>query len=213
MTAFERFAVASLALVLVVIFASAAIRLGPSLDVSSIGAVRMLHRIAASLEVLTMIGLGWIAWRARARQPAIAGGAAAAAAITLFLSVLGIAVGQKPPLAAAVANLLGGLALGAVFAWVLGRGQRAPVERRRPLGNAIAALILLQCALGAWVSIVAGDLWTAPLFAHAFLGTALATAAAWFALRCNRALHRFGLLGLALLTPAEIGRASCRERV
>jgi len=60
----------------------------------------------------------------------------------------------------------------------------------------------VQCLLGAWISIFAVELWTLPLFLHAIVGTAIACGAAWIGLRCEQALPRFALLGLALAVPA-----------
>ena len=79
---------AGLALVLIVIVFSVAIRIGE--DGAGAGLMRVLrgvHRVSASAEVLAAIALAWLAWR---RSLAIA-------ALTIFLSVLGILAGQKPP--------------------------------------------------------------------------------------------------------------------
>lgn len=193
-----RAAWAGLVLVLVVIVVSVAIRLGE--DSASAGLMRVLrgvHRASASAEVLAAIALAWLAWR---RSLAVA-------ALTIFLSVLGILAGQKPPPLAALGNLLGGLALAAAFAWVLGRTHgRAPQGRSR-LALAAAALLALQCALGAWVSLYAEELWTWAFAGHALLGLALAAGAAWLALRLAHAPQRYGLLAVALAAPAA-GAAS-----
>lgn len=182
-----------LVLVLVVIVFSVAIRIGE--ESASAGLLRVLrgvHRVSASAEVLAAIALVWLAWR---RSLAVA-------VLTIFLSVLGILAGQKPPPLAALGNLLGGLALAAAFAWVLGRAHgRAPQERRR-LGDGVAALFVVQCGLGAWLSLFAEELWSLALLAHALVGLALAAGAAWLALRLARAPQRFALLGLALAAPA-----------
>jgi hypothetical protein len=189
---------AGLALVLTVIVVSVAIRIGA--DAASAGLMRALrgvHRAAASLEVLAAIALAWFAWRRS--LPVLV--------LTVFLSVLGILAGQKPPPLAALGNLLGGLALAAAFAWALGSAHgRAPQGKRR-LGQAAAALFAAQCALGAWLSLFAKDLWSLALLCHAILGLALAAGAAWLALRLARASQRFALLGVALAAPAA-GAAS-----
>lgn len=176
----------ALGLVLVVLFASAAIRLG----LQPLGVLRGIHRTAASLEVLAMLALLWLAWRQTLP----------AAVLTVFLSVLGIAAGQEPPPAAATGNLLGGLALAAAFAWMLGR--RAALGYRGWQVHAAAALVALQCALGAWIALFAEELWSLPLLLHAVLGGALAAALAWLALRLQRAGARLALLGIALAAPA-----------
>jgi hypothetical protein len=189
---------AGLALVVTVIVVSVAIRIGA--DVASAGLMRALrgvHRASASLEVLAALALAWFAWRS----------SLAVLALTVFLSVLGIFAGQKPPPLAALGNLLGGLALAAAFAWALGRAHgRAPQGRSR-LGHAAVALFAVQCALGAWLSIFAEELWSLALLAHALLGLALAAGAAWLALRLALAPQRFALLGVALVAPAA-GAAS-----
>ncbi|HSG77476.1 MAG TPA: hypothetical protein VLA30_15235 [Burkholderiales bacterium] len=183
---------AGLGLVLVVLFASLAIRHASDELGAVLGAVRGVHRAAASLEVVAALALTWLAWRR----------ALGVAVLTVFLSVLGIAVGQNPPPAAAAANLLGGLALAAAFAWLLGRAQGHAARAARRLGHAVAALFVAQCALGAWLAIFAEDIWGWVLAGHVALGLGLAAGAAWLALRLERAAQRFALLGLALAVVA-----------
>lgn len=179
---------AGLGLVLLVIVVSVAIRL----DAEPLVALRGVHRTAASLEVLAMLTLAWLAWRR----------ALLVIALTVILSALGIAAGQNPPPAAALGNLLGGLALGAAFAWVLGRAQGQAGQRSSRIGNAAVALFAVQCVLGAWLALFAEELWSWALLAHAALGLALAAGAVWLALRLERAAQRFALLGVALAAPA-----------
>ena len=189
---------AGLVLVLVVIVVSVVIRVGA--DAASAGvmlALRAAHRVSASAEVLAAIALVWFAWR---RSLAVA-------ALTIYLSVLGILAGQNPPPLAALGNLLGGLALAAAFAWALGRAHGAVPQEKARLGHAAAALCAVQCALGAWLSIFAKELWSLALLAHALIGLALAAGAGWLALRLARAPQRFALLGVALAAPAA-GAAS-----
>jgi len=179
---------AGLGLVLLVIVLSAAIRL----DAGPLAALRGAQRAAASLEVVSMLALAWLAWR----------GAVPAIALTAFLSVLGIAAGQNPPPLAALGNLLGGLALAAAFAWVLGRAHGREARGARLLGHAAAALLAVQCALGAWLAIFAKELEAWALGAHTALGFALAAGAVWLALQLGRAAQRVALLGVALAAPA-----------
>jgi len=189
---------AGLILVLTVIVFSVAIRLGAeSASAGLMLAMRGVHRVSASAEVLAAIALVWLAWR---RSLAVA-------ALTIFLSVLGILAGQKPPALAALGNLLGGLALAAAFAWVLGRAHGRAPQGRGLLSHAVVALFVLQCALGAWLSIFAEELWSLALLAHALVGLALAAGTAWLALRLPGARQRFALLGAALAAPAA-GAAS-----
>ncbi len=189
---------AGLILVFTVIVFSVAIRLGAqSASAGLMLAMRGVHRVSASAEVLAAIALVWLAWR---RSLAVA-------VLTIFLSVLGILAGQKPPPLAALGNLLGGLALAAAFAWMLGRAHGRAPQGRGLLGHAAAALVALQCTLGAWLSIFAEELWSLALLAHALIGLTLAAGAAWLALRLARARQRFALLGAALAAPAA-GAAS-----
>lgn len=189
---------AGLGLVLIVIVFSVAIRIGEdSAGAGLMRALRGVHRVSASAEVLAAIALAWLAWR---RSLAVA-------ALTIFLSVLGILAGQKPPPLAALGNLLGGLALAAAFAWVLGRTHGVVPHDKARLGHVVAAVFVVQCALGAWLSLFAEELWSLALLAHALLGLAIAAGAAWLALRLAHAPRRFALLGLALAAPAA-GAAS-----
>lgn len=180
-------ATAGLGLVLLVIVLSVAIRL----DAGPLGALRGVHRTAASLEVVTMLVCAWFAWRKA--LPVIV--------LTVFLSALGIAAGQNPPPAAALGNLLGGLALAAAFARALGRAHRRGAQNWRRLAHAGTALLAVQCALGAWLSIFVQGAWSWALVAHAELGLGLAAGAVWLSLRLARPAQRLALLGVALAVP------------
>jgi heme A synthase len=189
-------AAAGLGCVLLVLFVSAAIRLGAEVfTVSEMKILRGVHRTAASLEVVAMVAAAWLAWRMRANQPVIA----LAAALTVALSVLGILAGQQPPPLAAYGNLTLGLALAASFAWLLGRTSDAKANR---VAHLAAAVIIVQVLLGAWIAIYSETLWSWALVVHALLGLALAAGAMWLAARIERAAARFALAGLALAVPA-----------
>jgi hypothetical protein len=180
---------ASLGLVMLVLFASAVIRLAGEELGGTLAVVRGVHRVAASAAALAILAAGWLAWRAGARAMG-----AGLVGLMLGLSALGAATGISPPPAAAAGNLLGGLLLAALLAWCLGR------ERRRggaPLMHAVAALAGLQAALGAWCSIVETQTWTFALIGHATLGLALAGVLAW---QAERARER-AVLALALAAP------------
>lgn len=181
-----------LGLMLVVVLAAAGIRLG-----IGVAPLRVVHRAAASLEVVAVLWLGWMAWRARTHRPA----ALIALVLTVFLSAIGIAFGQDPPPAAASANLLGGLALTAVFAWILGAESGSDPHRRyRGLTPILAAvLIVIQLFLGARLAIV--DRFAPALPAHGLLAIALAALLGWVGL--SRVPGRAGkaLFALALATP------------
>lgn len=160
----------SLALVLVVVFASAVIRLlGEDLG-GALLVVRGVHRVAASVAALAILAAGWLAWRGGRRALA-----AATVALMLALSALGAATGTTPPPAAQAGNLLGGLALAGMLAWLL---SPHPSSRRTQI---FIALLALQAALGAWLSIFAEELWSLPLIAHAMLGLALIGGIVWLA--------------------------------
>lgn len=197
-----------LGLLLAVVVAAAGIRLG-----TGTGALRVVHRAAASLEVIVVLWLGWMAWRARATRPAVFRASLLAIGLTALLSVIGIATGQNPPAAWAAANLLGGLALAAVFAWLLGRLRAGkmgtdPIFRRsaQPAGKwglspffLIGVLLAVQLFLGARLSIV--DRFAAALPVHGLLALALSALLAWVALARVRSAAGKLLFALALAAP------------
>lgn len=181
---------ASLALVVVVLFASALIRLAGEELGGALVLVRGVHRVAASAAALAILGAGWQLWRAGRR-----GTGAALVALMLALSALGAATGTEPPPLAAAGNLLGGLLLAALLAWLLGRERRQGGE---PLLHAIAALAALQALLGAWSTIFEkDDIWTLALLGHATLGLATAGLLGWIALRARA----WGLVAIACAAP------------
>ena len=186
----RRAAALALGLVLAVVLAAAGIRLE-----IGIPGLRIVHRAAASLEVVAVLWLGWLAWRARAERPALLCAALLALGLTAFLSVVGIAAGQRPPPVAAAANLLGGLALTAVFAWILG-GTRALT----PIFMSVAALMGVQIVLGARLSIV--ERYDVFLPVHALLAMVLAWLLGWVALVRVRGAAGKVLFALALVAPA-----------
>jgi hypothetical protein len=197
-------AAAGLALVLAVVLLSAAIRLGqaamPPMGEGMLLVLRGFHRAAASLEVLAAAWLGWFAWRTRVERPALARGVALAVALTVALSVLGIVSGRAPPPAAAAGNLLGGLALAAVFAWILGGLRRS--DGPAPgyvVGGGV--LLVVQCLLGARLAVFPAAAASPALPAHAMLGILLACGAAWLARRIGHVHYRAAAFALALLVP------------
>jgi hypothetical protein len=201
----ERAAAAGLTLVLAVVLLSAAIRLGqaaaPPLDPAILLVLRGFHRTAASLEVLVAAWLSWVAWQMRARRPALARGVALAAALTIVLSVLGIFAGRTPPPGAAMGNLLGGLALAAVFAWLLGE-SRSPAGRAAGRGAWIGLLLIAaQCVLGARLAVFPGAASSAALPAHAMLGILLAAGGVRLARGTPHLPRRRMGIALALLVP------------
>ncbi len=184
---------AALVLVLAVVVVSAAIRLGAdALSDSQLRILRGVHRGAASLELVALLAVAGLAWRARTGL----GAAALAVLLTAALAILGIAAGQKPPPAAAFGNLTLGLALAASFAWLLGS------LRRNPSANLPAALLVAaQALLGSAIAIFSETLWSWALVVHALLGLALGAGAIWLARRIERPAARFSLAVLALAAP------------
>jgi len=156
-----------LGLVLLVVIVAAGIRLE-----IGIPGLRVVHRVAASLEVAVVLWLAWMAWR----RPAVL----LALALTALLSVVGIIGGQQPPPAIAAINLLGGLTLAAVFAWILAEKGSGPFFTKRVLTPfPILLLLAIQVALGAWLTLV--GLYGMALPAHGLLAVALVPLLVWFA--------------------------------
>ncbi|MEW6688518.1 MAG: hypothetical protein AB1452_05420 [Pseudomonadota bacterium] len=194
-------------LTLIVVYASAAIRLGqaaaPPLGADALAVLRVVHRAAASLEVVVALLLAWLAWRARDEKPQLARAVGLVLVLTIFLSVLGVAAGRTPPPAAALGNVLGGLALVAAFAWILGGLRaRAPLPGNRASLPA-AVLLAAQCALGASLATLPGAWVWAAIPAHGILGIVLAAMmllllrrAAGVALACAVPLAGFSVLHL-----------------
>jgi hypothetical protein len=168
-----------LALVLLVVVAAAGIRLE-----IGIPGLRVVHRLAASLEVVVVLRLAWIA----PRRPAVW----MALGLTGLLALVGIVAGQQPPPAAAATNLLGGLALAATFAWILGGRMPGSFSGRRTLTPFLAVVLALQVSLGAWLSIV--ERFGPLLPAHAMLALVLTALLVWHA-------RRKALVVLALAAP------------
>jgi hypothetical protein len=183
-----------LGLLLVVVVAAAGIRL----DIAP-GVLRPIHRAAASLELIVALGLGWMAWRARASRPVVWRASLVAIGLTAFLSVIGIAAGQSPPPAAAAANLLGGLALAAVFAWLLGRIDGASRASGLALGSFVGVLLAIQLMLGARLSIV--ERFAVALPIHGLLAMVLAALLAWLGLARVPGRPGKALFALALAAP------------
>jgi hypothetical protein len=169
-----------LALVLLVVVAAAGIRLE-----TGIPGLRVVHRVTASLEVLVVLWLAWMDWR----RPAVL----LALALTALLSVVGIVAGQQPPPAAAAVNLLGGLLLAGVFAWIAGGKSGSDPNRENRGLTPILAMLAAQVALGAWLSLADRSGVAMPL--HGLLAVALTPVLVWLA------AGRRVLVALALAVP------------
>jgi cytochrome c oxidase assembly protein subunit 15 len=171
------FALAGAALMLIVIVASAYLRLepsvadcldgpacyggmaGPALVTPAIQIARTAHRIAASaVGLLLLMALG-TALRSRPRRWREAAIALAGLAVTLSLAVLGVLMsgmrgeGATPVAAAAVSpavtlgNLLGGFALLALFGWLYGSVQPPTARLSRTALRVTAAIALAATAV------------------------------------------------------------------
>lgn len=152
-----RAAVIGCALVFAVIVASAYLRIsqaGPGWS-GIVGFARIVHRLAASAEAVLAVMIAVVCWGARRQWKGGALTAAAIAALTVFLTVLGIATaeGQSPPVT--LGNLLGGMALLGAF-WLLRlQARSAPGSGRSTAVGWMGAGVLLfalQIALGGLVS-------------------------------------------------------------
>ncbi len=190
-------AAAGWALMLAVVAASAYIRMSaaPGADVDL---ARGVHRASASLAGLVVLLLAAHALWRRVLVP----GALAALALTAFLALLGRATGSAPPPPAALGNLLAGVALAALLAWLFGRARapwRAAAPERR-LAHAALAAAALQVAFGAWIAtFLAAERPSLAPWVHAATGIAVAALVAWLGMRLSRAgLARPGMAVIAL---------------
>lgn len=156
----DRLALAGAALTVVVVAASALLRLGTTLDAGGNVAaelpamlrvpVRLAHRIAASGVAIVAVAAVIVALAGRVAR-ARAAPLAAVVALTALLAIVGPLTPGHRFAAVTVANALGGVALACAFLWLRGSpGARA---------TSLAALAAL-----------------AVLFAHAGLGTAASAA-------------------------------------
>jgi heme A synthase len=177
---------------------------------SELALARGLHRVAATGVLVGALVMVVLAWRARraapASMPALAG-AGALLGIALVLSAVGVAGGASRAAPVVLVNLVGGLAMLALCAWL----ARDPAADR--LGSPArwaGALVLLQAGLGAVAAAqatLACDAWVgcvAAAWLHRGLGLALALGLSalglWAALRRARpAGAMLAMLGAALL--------------
>jgi hypothetical protein len=202
---FRRVALIGLALVLAVVLASAAIRLGTAAGYFAaheavLKGLRALHRACASLEVLAAGWVGWIAWKGRARDARRWRVALVVLALTVFLAILGIFAGQNPSRLQALGNVLGGLALAAAFAWLAGAGRARQGRVGSLLVAGLGGLLVAQALAGGRLSIFGR--WEVPaLPLHVYLGLAASLGAGWLALRRSGGGIARLLLAAAVLAP------------
>lgn len=197
----------ALVLTLVVIGASAYIRFVEAGGAAPLVLARGLHRVCASLAAIAVVASAVLAWRAddaRLRRIALL-----ALVLTFALSAIGIAWGMTPPPAARAGNLLGGLALVAALAALLGRtasvvrGLRA--ARALPLA---AGLALSQALLGAWLAAHPEAGPDAALLAHVLLGLTTAAFSLIAALGLLAVNRRQGMVLAAAAAFAVLAGAS-----
>lgn len=157
-------------LVLAVVAASATIRNEELAAAETLA--RGAHRAAASLAALAVFAIAWLGWRQTGMRGAVFG----ALALTLGLSAVGVATGTRPPLGAALANQLGGIALAALLAWIAGRATAGVGASRalRPLACAALAVAAVQSLGGALVITLWKAAPAAVFIAHAAAGLAAA---------------------------------------
>lgn len=136
----------ALAFTLVVVVASALLRrsgdpvAGILLSSGQVQVLRLIHRIAATAELALAVALVWAGWRVRRPRPDLFDLAMGALAVTGFLAAIGAAGGQRPGLLVATGNLLGGLLLASMFAWIgASAGRETPARPRRLLSGVLVA--------------------------------------------------------------------------
>jgi len=198
----ERIAGLAAFLTLVVVAASAAIRLAAEALGDDLVRVRGVHRIAASLAAILVIAVFVAALRHRRSRPA----ASAALVLMLALSAVGWATGTQPPPAAALFNQLGGVALAALLAWLAGRASTGPSGTEVDRSLAMTALLFaaMQIVFGALLVLLGPPLAIALVVAHAVLGLTAAAGGAALGVsvwRTGDGRRGAGLLLCAALAP------------
>lgn len=198
-------AATGLACMLVVIAASSYIRLGSLFPAvaDAVAFARGAHRVAASLAGMAVFALAWLAYRGRAPSWA----AYAALGVTFLLAGLGAAFGTTPSPAAALGNVVGGLALAALLAWVLARAAAARTAANPPLAHAAFYLGCVQAALGAWIGTRPEEVGFGTMSTHVALGAAVALLAGWLGVRLAASGARMGLAMLALAAATPLAGA------
>lgn len=160
----------------------------------------MLHRYLAGSLTLLILLIAWRAWREkRLRRPASL--LLALVAVQAMLGMLTVTLLLRP--AIVTSHLLGGMAVLQVLGWMAMSQGLAAVEAShalRRLSGALVASLLLQVALGGWVS--------SNYAALACQGFPACNGQLWPALRFDQAFHVFRELGEApdgsLLTQASL---------
>jgi len=209
-------AAGTLAFVLAVIGASAYIRLGsaqiPAASSDSIDAARTVRKSAGALAALGVVALAIAAPAVRATRSALGAAAGGALAMTVVLSLVGVATGVEPPPAAAFANQFGGALLAGLLGWLSGRAAARldATAADRALGTAALLFCVLQAAFGGAIATLLRDPPVALLIVHAATGVAAACCVAGLVPGLGRRGARWlaALLAVCAVSVPLIGVAS-----
>lgn len=209
------------ALTVVVVAASALLRLGTSLDAGGNAAstlpaalesaARIAHRISASAVGLVALAAAVVAWRGRPVGAERGAALAAVVVLTLFLAALGRYTPGYRFVGVTVANAVSGVALACAFAW-LRAGARGADRAPRPAALAAALTllaVLAELGLGtaASASGMQGVMAFEPL--HVGLGPVVGGMAAAVAARGYRESSRRGIRkGIVALALAQMALGS-----
>ena len=184
----------TLAFVLAVIAASAHVRLGSdparAASAASIDAARDVRKGAGAVAAIGVMALAVAAPVVGATRAALGAAALAALAMTVVLSLVGLATGIGPPPWAAYTNQLGGVLLAGVLGWLFGRASARlePAAQSRQLAGIALLFCVLQAAFGGALATLLRDSPVLLLVLHAATGLAVMC----FALALAVALGRTG---------------------
>jgi hypothetical protein len=168
----------TLAFVVAVIAASAHVRLGSdptrAASAASIEAARDVRKGAGAIAAAGVMALAVAAPVVGATRAALGVAAVSALAMTVVLSLVGLATGIGPPPWAAYTNQFGGALLAGVLGWLLGRasGPLGPVAQSRRLARAALFFGVLQAAFGGALATLLRDPPVLILVLHAATGLA-----------------------------------------
>lgn len=119
-------------------------------------AARAFHRVAASALAFFVFAIAFLAFARRKRGGPGVGLPLLVLALTVFLSVLGIVTPSPLVPAVTVGNVLGGMAMLALLWWIGERGRPVATAgggaRLKPWARVGLVLLVVQIALGAWLS-------------------------------------------------------------
>lgn len=188
-----RVALAGVACSIVVVAASAFLRLGTRLDAGGnalsmlppglASSVRLAHRVCASAAGLAALAAVILALRARPVTPPRRLALAAVVGATAILAAIGPLTPGYRLVGVTVANATLGVALASAFAWLWADARGAHADGTQPAALLVVLALLAEIALGTAASAQAmqGRLAFEPL--HVALGPVAAALAAWAAIR------------------------------